>query len=93
MLKKKLLASTVLGGVMIFGAAVLAQVPPENIDPARHPDLAEAQHHIQQAVAKIDQAQRANRDQLGGHAQKAKDLLDQADHELKAAAEFADHHH
>jgi hypothetical protein len=29
---------------------------------------------------------------LGGHAEKAKQLLDQASRELKAAAEFANHH-
>jgi hypothetical protein len=29
---------------------------------------------------------------LGGHAEKALELLDQADHELKEAAEFKDHH-
>jgi hypothetical protein len=29
---------------------------------------------------------------LGGHAEKAKQLLDQASRELKEAAEYADHH-
>jgi hypothetical protein len=66
-----------------------AQRPETNIDPARHPNLAEAQHHILQAFEKIDEAQRANNNQLGGHAEKAKQLLDQASRELKQAAEFA----
>jgi hypothetical protein len=66
-----------------------AQRPETNIDPARHPNLAEAQHHILQAFEKIDEAQGANHDQLGGHAEKAKQLLDQASRELKQAAEFA----
>ena len=47
-----------------------AQRPETNIDPARHPNLAEAQHHILQAFEKIDEAQRTNNDQLGGHAEK-----------------------
>jgi len=72
-----------------------AQHPETNIDPARHPNLAEAQHHIQQAFEKIGEAQRANKankDQLGGHAEKAKTLLEQASHELQEAAEYANHH-
>ena len=69
-----------------------AQRPESNIDPSKHPNLAEAQHHILQAFEKIDEAQRSNKDQLGGHAEKAKQLLDQASRELKEAAEFANHH-
>jgi hypothetical protein len=42
-------------------------------------------------VVNIDEAQKENKDELGGHAQKAKDLIDAADRELKVAAEFADH--
>ena len=30
---------------------------------------------------------------MGGHAAKAKDLLDQVNRELKEAAEAANHHH
>jgi hypothetical protein len=78
---------------LAFIAVTFAQRPETNIDPARHPNLAEAQHHILQAFEKIDEAQRANKDQLGGHAEKAKALLDQASRELKEAAEYANHHH
>jgi F0F1-type ATP synthase membrane subunit b/b' len=70
-----------------------AQRPETNIDPTRHANLAEAQHHILQAVEKIDEAQKMNKDELGGHAEKAKQLLDQASRELKEGAEYADHHH
>jgi len=70
-----------------------AQRPETDIDPNRHANLAEAQHHVVQAWAKITEAQQANRDQLGGHAEKAIQLLEQANHELKEAAEYADHHH
>jgi hypothetical protein len=89
---RNLVLSTLLGGVLMCGGVVLAQAPTLNIDPNKHGNLAEAQHHIQQAYQKIDEAQQANKDQLGGHAEKAKELLGDADRELKAAAEYADHH-
>ena len=82
-------------GLMVclaFIGVTFAQRPETNIDPAHHPNLAEAQHHILQAFEKIDEAQHANKDRLGGHAEKAKALLDQASRELKEAAEYANHH-
>ena len=78
---------------LAFIGVAFAQRAETNIDPARHPNLAEAQHHIQQAVEKIGEAQRAKNEQLGGHAEKAKTLLQQASRELKEAAEYANHHH
>jgi hypothetical protein len=69
----------------------LAQRPAANIDPNKHPNLAEAQHHIQAAYEKAEEAQKANKDELGGHAEKAKQHLVEADQELKLAAEYADH--
>jgi hypothetical protein len=93
MKRKNLVLSSILAGTLVCGGVVLAQVPGVDIDAHRHPNLAEAQHHIQQAYAKIDEAQRANKDELGGHAEKAKDLLLQADRELKEAAEYANHEH
>ena len=78
---------------LAFIGVTLAQRPETNIDPNKHPNLAEAQHYILQAFEKIDEAQRASKDQLGGHAEKAKQLLDQASRELKEAAELANHHH
>ena len=78
---------------LAFIGVTFAQRPETNIDPSKHPNLAEAQHHILQALEKIDEAQRANKDRLGGHGEKAKQLLDQASRELKEAAEFASHHH
>ena len=78
---------------LAFIGVTFAQRPETDIDPAKHLNLAEAQHHIRQAAQKIDEAQRDNHEQLGGHAEKAKQLLDQASHELKEAAEYANHHH
>ncbi|HEY6130102.1 MAG TPA: hypothetical protein VIW23_18155 [Candidatus Acidoferrum sp.] len=76
---------------LAFVGITLAQRPETNVNPAKHPNIAEAQHHIVQAFEKIEEAQRANKEELGGHAEKAKQLLDQASRELKEAAEFADH--
>ena len=78
-----------LFGAMIAGSVMTAQKPPENVNPKRHPNLAAAQHHIRQASEKVLEAQKANEWDLAGHAQKAKGLLDQADAEIKLAAEAA----
>ncbi|MGB6482082.1 MAG: hypothetical protein WBE86_01195 [Candidatus Acidiferrales bacterium] len=78
---------------LAFVGVTFAQRPATDIDPARHPNFADAQHHIAQAFDKIDAAQNANKDQLGDHAAKAKQLLDQASRELKEAAVYADRHH
>ncbi|MGB9433054.1 MAG: hypothetical protein WBQ89_12490 [Candidatus Acidiferrum sp.] len=91
MTRKNIFLSSLLCVGSFCGGALLAQRPVENIDPHRHPNLAEAQHHLQQAWGKADEAQKENKDELGGHAQKAKDHMEAADQELKAAAEFADH--
>jgi hypothetical protein len=69
----------------------LAQRPEQDIDPHKHDNLAAAQHLVVEAWGRIDQAQNANKDGLGGHAAKAKELLEQVNHELKEAAEYADH--
>ena len=90
-MKRNVFLAGVLCAALIGGGALLAQRPAENINPQRHPNLAEAQHHLQQAWAKADEAQRENKDELGGHAAAAKEHMEAADRELKAAAEFADH--
>jgi hypothetical protein len=92
MKRKNMFLTGALAAVLVSGGVILAQAPPVDIDQNRHPNLAEAQHHIVQAYQKIDEAQQANKENLGGHAEKAKDLLAQANRELKAAAEYADHH-
>jgi hypothetical protein len=75
----------------IAGGLALAQ-PERDISGRRHPNLAAAQRLTQQAWEKISAAQVANEFDMHGHAQKAKELLDQASHELKEAAEEANHH-
>ena len=58
-------------------------------DLKKHPNLAAAQKLAMQAFDKLEAAQKANEYDLGGHAQKAKDLLKQANEEIKLAAEKA----
>lgn len=86
MTKRSLSLSVASTAVLICGGIVLAQGPVVNIDAHKHPNLAGAQNHIVEAYQLIDKAQAANKDQLGGHGEKAKQLLSQADAELRAAA-------
>jgi hypothetical protein len=83
----------VLGGIvavtMLCGGILLAQKPPRDISPRRHPNLAAAQRLCDQAFQKITAAQEANEFDMNGHAAKAKELLEQASRELKEAAEAA----
>jgi len=81
--------AVILGAGLLVGATAFAQRPPENISPKRHPNLAAAQRLVDQAFNKISEAQKANEFDLGGHAAKAKALLDDANKELKLAAETA----
>ncbi len=74
---------------LIFSAAMLAQEPVLNVSPQLHGNIASAQELVRQAFDRITTAQQDNRYNLGGHAAKAKDLLRQANEELKLAAEAA----
>ena len=74
---------------MIVGGVATAQKPVNNVSAARHPNLAAAQRLSLQAFEKIGEAQKANEWDMQGHAQKAKELLEQANTELKAAAQAA----
>ncbi|HEY6392489.1 MAG TPA: hypothetical protein VIX89_14495 [Bryobacteraceae bacterium] len=85
MIKTRILTA-LLGSTLAVGVA-MAQKPARNISGARHPNLAAAQKLSRQAWEKISEAQRANEWDLQGHAQKAKELLDQVNNELKLAAE------
>ena len=90
MSSKLLLGSVALALTMLVA---LAGAPVDNISGQKHPNLAAAQRLSTQAYEKISQAQSANEWDMGGHAAKAKELLDQVNRELKEAAEAANHHH
>jgi hypothetical protein len=74
---------------MLSGIAAYAGEPVVNISPKLHPNLAMAQKFSRQAYNKIVAAQQANEYDMDGHAQKAKDLLDKVNEELKLAARAA----
>ena len=79
--------------VAALGAGVAwAQEPEQNIDPDRHGNLAAAQNLVVEAFDRITEAQQDNRYNLGGHAARAKDLLRQANDELRLAADAANDH-
>lgn len=77
-------------GVSLVSAGGPAQEPQTNVSAARNPNIAEAQRLIRQAFDRISMAQQANHFDMEGHAKHAKELLQQADQELKVAAEIAD---
>ena len=82
-------ASAVLAVLALSTSLSFAAKPVRNVSAHRHPNLAEAQRLSRQAWEKIVAAQKANEWDMKGHAQKAKELLDQVNNELKAAAEAA----
>jgi hypothetical protein len=91
-LARQWVAGSIMGLSLVTAVITIAQGPPErNVSGARHPNIAAAQRLCDQAYNKIVAAQQANEWDMDGHAQKAKDLLDQANRELKAAAEAANH--
>jgi hypothetical protein len=87
-MKKTTVSTLVLGSMLLLGGIAIAQ-PKRNVSAARHPNIAAAQRLCEQAWQKIGAAQEANEWDMQGHAQKAKELLDQANKELKLAAEAA----
>ena len=79
----------VLTFLLLLAGVAIAQRPRDNVSAGRHPNLAAAQRLSRQAWNKVVAAQQANEWDMAGHAQKAKDLLDQVNNELKLAAETA----
>jgi hypothetical protein len=75
-----------LAGLLLILAGLAVAQPKANVSPGKHPNLAAAQRFSQQAYTKIIAAQQANEWDMQGHAQKAKNLLDQVNSELKLAA-------
>jgi hypothetical protein len=80
------IAAAVLGFFLLIGGLAIAQPPKRNVSPGRHPNLAAAQRLSQNAYDKIIAAQQANEWDMQGHAQRAKDLLEQVNEQLKQAA-------
>jgi len=89
MKRNKLMVIAALFTILAGAGVVFAQAPVVNIDHRRHGNLAAAQQSIVEAYQRLNKAQAANEDQLGGHAQRAKELLTEADQEIRLAANVA----
>jgi len=88
-MKKTITFRLILSCMLLVGGIAVAQRPKQDVSGRRHPNLAAAQRLVSQAWDKIGAAQQANEFDMQGHAAKAKELLDQANRELKLAAEAA----
>ena len=86
---RNVILAGVLGAVMLSSSAAYAAKQERNVSAKRHPNIAAAQRLANQAFQKVVAAQKANEYDMEGHAQKAKELLEQASAELKEAAEAA----
>ena len=78
-----------VGVILLVATAAWAQKPVRNVSPSHHPNLAAAQKFASDAYQKLVAAQQANEFDMKGHAQKAKELLEQVNNEIKLAAEAA----
>jgi hypothetical protein len=56
MMKSKLALSTVLGAALVCSGIAIAQKPVEDVSGRRHPNIAAAQRHSQQAGEKVSAA-------------------------------------
>lgn len=86
---KRILMTGFASGLLLVLSSAIAQEPMRNVSPGRHPNIAAAQRLSEQALQKLAAAQRANEWDMAGHAQRAKELLQQANAEMKLAAETA----
>jgi hypothetical protein len=86
---KKRVFTPLIASLLLIGGIAIAEQPAQNVSKGKHPNLAAAQRLSNQAFEKITAAQQANEWDMQGHAKKAKDLLEQANNELKQAAQAA----
>jgi hypothetical protein len=82
---KYALTGAACASLLFMGSLALGQ-PKQNVSAGKHPNLAAAQRMSENAYNKIVAAQQANEWDMQGHAQKAKNLLEEVNKELKAAA-------
>jgi hypothetical protein len=96
LLMKIKLAAGAIAALWVASATIAAAqpVPPPEQDVGhRHGNIDAAQALTRQAWNRLSEAQQDNRDDAGGHLRRAKELLDQASSEMKAAAVFINHNH
>ncbi len=90
-MKTRMIRRLIVGGMAIALLFSTVAVFGQQVNASRHPNLAAAQDFISRAIDKVSAAQHANGFDMGGHAAKAKDLLQQAYHEIGLAAQAANH--
>jgi hypothetical protein len=81
-----------LCAVFALSAVLFAEQEPRVTVGEKHGNMRAAQEYIQQAWRKVDEAQKDNNYNLGGHAGRAKELLAQVSEEIKLSAEAANSH-
>jgi predicted metal-dependent phosphoesterase TrpH len=81
------LSLVAIASVALAAGLALAESPVRSGSSLKHPNMAAAQKYCGDAMNKIAAAQNANEWDQAGHAQKAKDLLEQANSEFKLADE------
>jgi hypothetical protein len=88
-----MIATRITAAVLLAAAAAsvgpATAEPVQDINPRNHGNLAAAQDLVRQAFDRLTAAQAANEYDLGGHAARAKALLEQANQEIKLAAQSA----
>ena len=84
---RRIVPAAIIALVLAAGTMALAEKGGEH---HHHPNLHAAHKLIQDAMEKITAAQKANEYDMEGHAKKAKELLEQAEVEIKQAAEAAE---
>jgi len=89
----KTITGVTLGVALVCAGLAVAQKPVDNVSGKKHANLAAAQRLSTEAFEKVSAAQQANEWDMDGHAAKAKELLEQANRELKQAAEAANKNH
>ena len=82
----KMRAFTAILAAVLFCGISLAQEPVQDINPSVHPNLAQAQRLVAEANQYLIRAQKAGHYNMQGHDEKARQLLAQANQEIKAAA-------
>jgi hypothetical protein len=84
MTKKNLTINTIFIAALFCSGVMLAQAPVVDIDKKLHPNLALAQDHLVQATNYISVAQKDDKYDMQGHAERARQLIMQANHRDKA---------
>jgi hypothetical protein len=86
-LRKTALPSLIASGLVAAGLLIAQRPTAHKLIPTKHPDISAAQRLADEASDKVAAARAANEWDLDGHAARAKELLNQASHELTQAAE------